>query len=80
MVSSTFESWAARRRVRTSADARNLGGHPNGTQTVYGHMKNNYVTVGQRVDQGDVIGTIGVTGNTTGPHVHFEIRGARNPF
>ena len=54
--------------------------HPNGTQTVYGHMNANYVSVGQRVGQGDVIGTIGMTGNTTGPHIHFEIRGARNPF
>ncbi len=54
--------------------------HDNGTQTVYGHMKDNYVSVGQKVNQGDAIGTIGMTGNTSGPHVHFEIRGAKNPF
>jgi murein DD-endopeptidase MepM/ murein hydrolase activator NlpD len=54
--------------------------HPNGTQTVYGHMSANYVRVGQSVKQGEMVGRIGMTGNTSGPHVHFEIRGAKNPF
>ena len=55
-------------------------GHPNGTQTLYGHMSANNVSVGQEVVQGQVIGAIGMTGRTTGPHVHFEVRGAKNPF
>jgi murein DD-endopeptidase MepM/ murein hydrolase activator NlpD len=54
--------------------------HPNGTQTVYAHMNRNNVRVGDQVTQGEIIGTIGLTGKTTGPHLHFEIRGARNPF
>jgi LysM repeat protein len=54
--------------------------HPNDTQTVYAHMSKNLVKVGQHVEQGQIIGAIGMTGKTTGPHVHFEIRGARNPF
>ncbi len=54
--------------------------HDNGTQTVYGHMLKTLVSVGQHVDRGQVIGSIGSTGNSTGPHVHFEIRGAKNPF
>lgn len=54
--------------------------HSNGTQTLYAHMSANHVSVGQSVTQGQVIGTIGMTGRTTGPHVHFEVRGARNPF
>ncbi len=54
--------------------------HPNGTQTLYAHMKNVNVSVGQTVKQGDLVGTIGMTGRTTGPHVHFEIRGTKNPF
>jgi LysM repeat protein len=54
--------------------------HPNGTQTLYAHMSHDSVTVGQKVSQGDPIGAIGMTGDTTGPHVHFEVRGARNPF
>lgn len=54
--------------------------HPNGTQSLYAHMKGVNVEVGQTVKQGDLVGTIGMTGRTTGPHVHFEIRGAKNPF
>lgn len=54
--------------------------HDNGTQTLYAHMNANHVTVGQSVSQGQTIGTIGMTGRTTGPHVHFEVRGAKNPF
>lgn len=54
--------------------------HANGTQSLYAHMASNYVAVGDVVKQGQVIGTIGMTGKTTGPHIHFEIRGARNPF
>jgi LysM repeat protein len=54
--------------------------HANGTQTVYAHMSANYVKVGETVEQGEMIGRIGMTGNTSGPHIHFEIRGAKNPF
>lgn len=54
--------------------------HPNGTQTLYSHMQSVGVTVGQYIQQGWQIGTIGSTGQSTGCHVHFEIRGARNPF
>ena len=54
--------------------------HANGTQTLYSHNSVNLVSVGQRVEKGDTIAKIGMTGKTTGPHVHFEIRGAKNPF
>jgi LysM repeat protein len=54
--------------------------HPNGTQTLYSHMSKNYAVIGQHVNQGEVIGNVGATGEATGPHLHFEIRGARNPF
>lgn len=54
--------------------------HDNGTQTLYSHNNGNIVKRGQWVVQGQVIGYIGSTGRSTGPHVHFEIRGARNPF
>ncbi len=54
--------------------------HPNGTQTLYGHMSRGAVEIGQKVTKGETLGYIGMTGMTTGPHVHFEIRGARNPF
>ncbi|MFQ5540650.1 MAG: peptidoglycan DD-metalloendopeptidase family protein [Candidatus Paceibacteria bacterium] len=54
--------------------------HPNGTQTLYGHLSQNYVFAGDYVVQGQVIGAVGNTGRSTGPHVHFEVRGAANPF
>jgi murein DD-endopeptidase MepM/ murein hydrolase activator NlpD len=54
--------------------------HPNGTQTLYGHMSSVEVSAGDHVEQGQVIGHMGSTGKSTGVHVHFEIRGARNPF
>ena len=54
--------------------------HSNGTQTLYAHNSKNSVSVGDSVRQGDVIGAIGSTGKSTGSHLHFEIRGAKNPF
>ena len=55
-------------------------GHPNGTQTLYSHLNSLVVGSGWYVTQGQVIGTVGSTGNSTGCHVHFEVRGAANPF
>lgn len=54
--------------------------HPNGTQTLYAHLSSILTSVGQYVTQGSQIASIGSTGNSTGCHVHFEVRGARNPF
>ncbi|TSC60865.1 MAG: peptidase M23 family protein, partial [Parcubacteria group bacterium Gr01-1014_107] len=54
--------------------------HPNGTQTLYAHNSQNVVTSGEQVSQGQIIGYVGASGRATGPHVHFEVRGARNPF
>ena len=48
--------------------------HSNGVQTYYGHCSKLYVSAGQSVSQGQTIGTVGSTGNSTGPHLHFEIR------
>jgi murein DD-endopeptidase MepM/ murein hydrolase activator NlpD len=47
--------------------------HGFGFSTLYGHTKKNTVTVGQKVKRGDVIGYIGSTGYSTGPHVHYEV-------
>lgn len=47
--------------------------HGNGLQTLYAHMSAFYVTLGQTVNRGDTIGRMGTTGNSTGPHLHFEI-------
>lgn len=48
--------------------------HGNGVETWYAHTSKMYVTEGQSVKAGDVIAAVGSTGNSTGAHLHFEIR------
>ena len=48
--------------------------HGNGVETWYGHCSKLYAKVGDTVTAGDVIAAVGSTGNSTGPHLHFEIR------
>ncbi len=54
--------------------------HDNGAQTLYAHMMHAVVSPGRPVARGQLIGYVGMTGMTTGPHLHFEVRGAANPF
>ncbi len=54
--------------------------HSHGITTHYGHLAELSVDVGDRVGQGALLGTIGSTGLTTGPHLHFETRQSGAPF
>ncbi len=72
--------YAADSGVVVYAGPNNLGygnvtiiDHGNGWQTLYAHQSNIRVTCGQSVTQGELIGNVGSTGNSTGPHLHFEM-------
>ena len=53
--------------------------HASGMMTLYGHLNAYSVKVGQAVHQGDLIGVMGSTGNSSGPHLHFELRVNNTP-
>lgn len=53
--------------------------HSNGARTLYAHMSKLATRAGSQVKQGEIIGYVGSTGRSTGPHIHFEVFNARNP-
>ncbi len=77
---------AASGTVIVSRDAGYNGGygkyvviqHEGKVQTLYAHMTKALAKVGETVEQGETIGLVGSTGKSTGPHVHYEVRGAKN--
>lgn len=54
--------------------------HPNGVVTIYGHLQTIFVVPGQTINQGEIIGSMGRTGRSSGCHLHFAVYGAKNPF
>jgi murein DD-endopeptidase MepM/ murein hydrolase activator NlpD len=65
----THSGWA-----RTGYGYTVILDHDEGVRSLYSHMKGTWVTVGQKVERGQLIGEVGSTGHSSGPHVHFEIR------
>ena len=53
--------------------------HDNNTKTLYAHMSKVDTRSGSQVTRGEIIGYVGNTGRSTGPHIHFEVFNARNP-
>jgi hypothetical protein len=51
--------------------------HANGESTIYAHLQSLAVKVGQTVDQGSLLGAVGTSGNSSGPHLHFEERNSQ---
>ncbi len=47
--------------------------HDFGAETIYGHLANTFVRVGDQLGKGDALGIVGSTGRSLGPHLHFEI-------
>ena len=47
--------------------------HPGGDETIYAHLQYLFVRQGQQIQAGQCLGTVGQTGNATGPHLHFEL-------
>lgn len=76
---------AARAGIIETAGYDNVRGnyisilHENGYETVYWHLKKIFVQLNQQVQSGMIIGTVGTTGMSTGPHLHFEIRNLGDP-
>src|SRR5574344_485010 len=64
----TFAGWGTGYGLHVKID------HGNGMSTLYGHCSELFVSVGQQVTEGQMIAKIGMTGYTTGPHLHFEVR------
>jgi len=54
--------------------------HLNGTETTYGHLSKLLIKLGDHVSKGQLIALMGTTGRSTGCHLHFEIKGAKNPL
>jgi len=71
--------------VKVENDGRGYGNnvvinHGYGYETLYGHMSKFKVRPGQKVNRGDLIGYVGNSGSSTGPHLHYEVRKNGNPI
>jgi hypothetical protein len=85
MTGTDLKAAQAGKVIATNTDATGYGTHvriqhADGYMTIYGHMLDFAVSVGDKVEAGDVIGRSDNTGNSTGPHLHFELRRHGTPI
>jgi murein DD-endopeptidase MepM/ murein hydrolase activator NlpD len=71
-------------KVTSAGDAGGYGlmvevDHGNGMRTRYGHLSRIDVSVGDKLTVGSVLGAVGSTGRSTGPHLHYEVRVDNQP-
>lgn len=66
--------WVIAAEKRDAAGNTVIVRHPSGVETRYHHLESYSVAAGDRVDAGDEIGRVGSSGQSTGPHLHFEVR------
>ena len=78
-VHATADGEVVRAAVSGSQGLKVMIDHKNGYKTVYAHLDALRVRAGQRVRRGDVIGTVGNSGMSTAPHLHYEVHRNNNP-
>lgn len=71
-------SWGSSFGTQIVIDNDRFANGDPGLWSLYAHLSQKLVSPGQRVSQGQVIGKVGSTGNSTGPHLHFEVQGQSN--
>jgi hypothetical protein len=77
----TFAGWDTAKKVDSTPGGYGLHvriSHADGTVSIYAHLSEVYVTAGNTMKDGETIGVSGDTGNSTGPHLHFEVRTPAN--
>ena len=73
-------SWTPRNARPQRGYGQLVESSPDGTTTRYAHLDRIDVTLGQRLERGELLGTVGSTGQSTGPHLHFEVRQNGQPI
>ncbi len=73
-VHATASGTVAKASLGTGYGREIILDHGHGIETLYAHLSGYTVTVGQNVSRGDIIGYVGSSGRSTGPHLHYEVR------
>ena len=77
-VKSAYDGVVSQVNINSDYGTSIMVDNANGTQAIYGHLSEKSVKIGDQVKQGQTIGKSGQSGNANGPHLHFEVRDAKN--